>query len=177
MKKTAPKKKTSTKKTVRVPKVKITDESVIDGTMIHCINHSVNTSPYWGGHVCKSTMETDGKLTRWVCAACVAYVANPPENKSQKAVDPATGEKRGRGRPRKHPVKEIVIVTDENGQPVKRGRGRPKGAVNKVQKQKPIKIGNGKRGRPKGSKNKSTRTLTTKYNPTVSYINYKSQSN
>jgi len=54
---------------------------------------------------------------------------------------PISIKKRGRGRPRKNPIQfdgsgkpavaDKPVVLDENGAPVKRGRGRPKGSKNK----------------------------------------------
>lgn len=162
--------KTATRKTA--PKLK-KDASVVKNGKIFCVNHTENSTPFWGGSVCNNSRPTDGSLVRWTCSDCVAKAMPAPAPRRQsvpREVDPETGNviKRKRGRPRKNPPKPVAL--DENGQPIKRGRGRPKGAKNAktIEKEKMIQEGlipaepKRPRGRPKGSKNKTVKKPVAK---------------
>lgn len=115
------------------PRLKI-NNSVVDGNKLYCINHTENTTPFWGGITCNNSIPLDTTITRWTCSSCVAMAMPAPIKRNQQTslqIDTITGEPvaRKRGRPRKHPVKPVNL--DENGNVVKRGRGRPKGSKNK----------------------------------------------
>jgi hypothetical protein len=73
-------------------------ESVIKRGQIFCVNHKKNKTPYWGGETCDTHINHDGNIVRWVCSSCVAKMI-PVERKTPK-IDPVTGEKRKRGRPK-----------------------------------------------------------------------------
>lgn len=148
-------KKVSTKKvaaTKKIRKVKLV--SLIKNGRIYCINSSSNDSPYWGGTTCNESIKLDHNVVKYVCPNCLAQMMPSPKPRNTPKVNPETGEKRRRGRPRKHPVK--VVPVDASGNPLpKRGRGRPKGSLNKNKVTAVVKkTTTGKRGRPKGSTNK-----------------------
>ena len=151
---TKAKKATPAKTRTKTPKL-IANASKVVGDKIYCVNHNENTTPYWGGKTCDNTHDLHGnQLVRWVCSDCVGAAMPAPAIRQTPKVDPITGMKRGRGRPRKNPPKPVI--TDENGNPVKRGRGRPKGSTKKpvVTDATPKR-----RGRPPGSKNKTTKVI------------------
>lgn len=78
-------------------------ESKVAHGMIHCINHNNNDTPYWSGGHCDHVKKHDNKIVTWVCAACITKVMPMPKIKvvQQPAQpDPVTGKKRGRGRPK-----------------------------------------------------------------------------
>lgn len=101
-------KKTSTRK----PKG---DVSVVKRGYIYCINHSENNTPYWGGHQCNTHVEHDGEIVRWVCSECVAKMVPAPKPKNTPKIDPVTGEKRKRGRP-KGSVNKVKVTTTKTTQ-------------------------------------------------------------
>lgn len=156
--------KKTTKRTRRSRKPRIENASEVKDGRIYCVNHKENTSIYWGGNSCDNSIEDDGSLGRYVCGTCVAKAAGPPDVKSYRvATSDPDQPKRRPGRPRKHPKKEVPV--DENGNPIKRGRGRPKGSKNKatIERERAIAAGEieppkpKKRGRPKGSKDSKPR--------------------
>eukprot|EP00951_Prasinocladus_malaysianus_P040969 scaffold477371_cov40-Prasinocladus_malaysianus.AAC.1 len=74
-------------------------------------------------------------------------------NLSMNAQAAVAGEKRGRGRP-KGSVNKVKSDADKSTE--KKGRGRPKGTAKKATAEKKSETGEKKgRGRPKGSKNKA----------------------
>lgn len=164
-------KKVTAKKAVRTraPKL-VANASVIKNGKIYCVNHTENTTPFWGGKQCDNHMAHDGDLVRWTCADCVAKAMPAPAPRRQsvpRQVDPETGTvvKRQRGRPRKNPPKPVLL--DENGQPIKRPRGRPKGVKNKKTTEREKNAPSTPkrpRGRPKGSTKKvvAKKAVTTK---------------
>lgn len=145
----------------RRPKVK--DASVVKNGHIYCVNHNENGTPYWGGNKCDNHIPDDGNISRWVCGSCVANVMPAPVPPRSRSIQDPSQPKRRPGRPRKHPVKEVPL--DENGNPIKRRRGRPKGSKNKATLEREAAIAAGKiaapkpkkRGRPKGSKDSKPR--------------------
>lgn len=147
----------------------VKDGSVIKNGVIFCVNHTENSTPFWSGTICNNSHIMEGALVRWTCSDCVAMAMPTPAYRRQTTptvIDPTTGEvvRRKRGRPRKNPPKPVTL--DENGRPIKRGRGRPPGAKNikTIEREKKIKDGiivvepKRPRGRPKGSKNKVVKT-------------------
>lgn len=89
-------KTTETKKTSKKSGI---EKSVIKRGQIYCVNHTENSTPYWGGHTCDTHIDHDGEIVRWVCSSCVASLVPGPKRKTTSKVDPVTGEKRKRGRP------------------------------------------------------------------------------
>lgn len=128
--KTSKAKKTVKRKTKKTTKKSNLVQSIVKRGQIYCVNHKQNTTPYWGGETCNTHIDHDGHIIRWVCSECVAKMVPAPKQITTAKIDPVTGEKRKRGRPRKHEPKKTLL--DENGNPVIRKRGRPKGSVNKV---------------------------------------------
>ena len=109
---------------------KTSEVSLVERGKMFCINHGANQTPYWGGKSCDNFTTSFGTTTvKYVCPDCVAKLV-PVERRKTEVIDPLTGEKRKPGRPQKNPPK--VLQLDENGQPIRRGRGRPAGAKNKA---------------------------------------------
>ena len=102
-------KTTKTRKTKKTSKKSNIIESVIKRGQIYCINHKKNKTPYWGGETCDTYIDHDGQIVRFVCSTCVAKLV-PVERKAPK-VDPVTGEKRKRGRPKGSTNKTKTIST------------------------------------------------------------------
>lgn len=92
-------KTTKTRKTKKTTKKSNIIESVVKRGQIYCVNHKKNKTPYWGGEICDTHVDHDGNIVRWVCSTCVAKLAPAPPTRQPK-VDPVTGEKRKRGRPK-----------------------------------------------------------------------------
>ena len=93
-------KTTKTRKTKKTTKKKSgIIESVVKRGQIYCVNHKKNKTPYWGGEICDTHTDHDGNIVRWVCSTCVAKLAPAPQTRQPK-IDPLTGEKRKRGRPK-----------------------------------------------------------------------------
>lgn len=81
----------------------VTKKNWYDNGTIHCINSSENSSQYWNGSICSHTQKHDGHIAVWVCPTCVSRKMPSPEYKPAQAApqqDPNTGMKRGRGRPK-----------------------------------------------------------------------------
>ena len=76
------------------------EPSIIKNGQIYCINHTENSTPYWGGSKCDTHIDHDGEISRFVCSTCVAVLVPPPPPKPEPTLDPVTGEKRKRGRPK-----------------------------------------------------------------------------
>jgi len=93
-------KTTKTRKTKKTTKKSGIIESVIKRGQIYCVNHKKNKTPYWGGETCDTHIDHDGNIIRWVCSTCVAKLAPAPASFNKTKVDPTTGEKRKRGRPK-----------------------------------------------------------------------------
>ena len=94
-------KTTKTRKTKKTTKKKSgIIESVVKRGQIYCVNHKKNKTPYWGGEICDTHVDHDGNIVRWVCSMCVAKLAPAPASFNKTKVDPTTGEKRKRGRPK-----------------------------------------------------------------------------
>jgi hypothetical protein len=91
-------KTTKTRKTKKTSKKSNFEQSVVKRGQIYCINHKKNKTPYWGGEICDTHIDHDGEIVRFVCSTCVAKLV-PVERKGPK-IDPVTGEKRKRGRPK-----------------------------------------------------------------------------
>jgi len=85
-------------------------ESVIKRGKIYCVNSKKNKTSYWGGETCDTYIDHDGEIVRFVCSTCVAKLV-PVERKGPK-VDPVTGEKRKRGRPKGSTNKPKTITTN-----------------------------------------------------------------
>ena len=92
--------KTKTRKTKKTTKKSNVIESVIKRGQIYCVNHKKNKTPYWGGEVCDTHIDHDKTIVRWVCSSCVAKLVPAPVQRSTPKIDPLTGEKRKRGRPK-----------------------------------------------------------------------------
>jgi hypothetical protein len=96
----------------RTSKVKSNiEQSVIKRGQIYCVNSKKNTTPYWGGETCDTHIEHDGNIVRFVCSSCVAKLVPAPKPKNTPKVDPVTGEKRKRGRPKGSTNKPKTAVT------------------------------------------------------------------
>ena len=93
-------KTTKTRKTKKTTKKSGIIESVIKRGQIYCVNHKKNKTPYWGGEICDTHVDHDGNIIRWVCSTCVAKLAPAPVQRNTPKIDPLTGEKRKRGRPK-----------------------------------------------------------------------------
>jgi hypothetical protein len=91
-------KTTKTRKTKKTSKKSNFEQSVVKRGQIYCINHKKNKTPYWGGEICDTHIDHDGEISRFVCSTCVSKLV-PVERKGPK-IDPVTGEKRKRGRPK-----------------------------------------------------------------------------
>jgi len=91
-------KSTKTRKTKKTSKKSNIIESVVKRGQIFCVNSKKNKTPYWGGEICDTHIDHDGEIVRFVCSTCVAKLV-PVERKGPK-IDPITGEKRKRGRPK-----------------------------------------------------------------------------
>jgi len=94
--------------------------------------------------------------TKPECGATERHAGRPKGSGSKGKVAPADGEKpkRGRGRPKgslNRKTIERLKNQPENPTSPKRGKGRPKGSKNKPKTSPVLKRG---RGRPKGSKNR-----------------------
>lgn len=89
------------------------DQSLIMGGNIYCINQMKNDSPYWGGHTCDSHTKHSDNVVKWVCSSCVANAMPMPVlQQATPKIDPNTGEKRKRGRPKGSKTKS----TEHNSQ-------------------------------------------------------------
>lgn len=93
-------KTTKTRKTKKTTTKSNIIESVVKRGQIFCVNHKKNKTPYWGGETCNTHIDHDGRIVRWVCSECVAKMVPAPTPKNGPKVDPLTGEKRKRGRPK-----------------------------------------------------------------------------
>ena len=94
-------KTTKTRKTKKTTKKKSgIIESVVKRGQIYCVNHKKNKTPYWGGEICDTHIDHDGNIVRFVCSTCVAKLAPAPASFNKTKIDPVTGEKRKRGRPK-----------------------------------------------------------------------------
>ena len=94
-------KTTKTRKTKKTTKKKSgVIESVVKRGQIYCVNHKKNKTPYWGGEICDTHVDHDGNIIRFVCSTCVAKLAPAPVQRNTPKIDPVTGEKRKRGRPK-----------------------------------------------------------------------------
>ncbi len=93
-------KTTKTRKTKKTSKKSNIIESVIKRGQIYCINLKKNKTPYWGGEICDTHIDHDGNIVRFVCSTCVSKLVPAPKPKNTPKVDPVTGEKRKRGRPK-----------------------------------------------------------------------------
>lgn len=109
--------KTKTTKTRKTSKTKKTSkrsniiESVVKRGQIFCVNHKKNKTPYWGGETCDTHIDHDPNVVQWVCSTCVAKMMPAPVQKTAPTVDPTTGEKRKRGRPKGSKNKVTVTTT------------------------------------------------------------------
>jgi hypothetical protein len=93
-------KTTKTRKTKKTSKKSNIIESVVKRGQIFCINFKKNKTPYWGGETCDTHIDHDGNIVRFVCSTCVSKLVPAPKPKNTPKVDPVTGEKRKRGRPK-----------------------------------------------------------------------------
>jgi len=75
-------------------------QSVTSRGQIFCVNHTKNSTPYWGGQTCDSYTPHHGDVIQWVCSSCVAKMMPAPEHWYKPKLDPITGERRKRGRPK-----------------------------------------------------------------------------
>lgn len=108
-------KTTKTRKTKKTTKKKSgIIESVVKRGQIYCVNHKKNKTPYWGGEICDTHVDHDGNIVRWVCSTCVAKLAPAPQTRQPK-IDPLTGEKRKRGRPKGSTNKVTTKKTTKKG--------------------------------------------------------------
>lgn len=90
-----------TKKTTKRTKKTGIIESIVKRGQIFCVNHKKNKTPYWGGETCDTHIDHDPNVVQWVCSTCVAKMMPAPAQKqTTPTVDPTTGEKRKRGRPK-----------------------------------------------------------------------------
>jgi hypothetical protein len=105
-------KTTKTRKTKKTSKKSNIIESVIKRGQIYCINLKKNKTPYWGGETCDTHINHDGNIVRFVCSTCVAKIVPAPKPKNTPKVDPVTGEKRKRGRPKGSTNKPKTITTN-----------------------------------------------------------------
>ena len=104
-------KTTKTRKTKKTSKKSNIIESVIKRGQIFCVNHKKNKTPYWGGEICDTHIDHDGEIVRFVCSMCVAKMMPAPKPKNTPKIDPVTGEKRKRGRPKGSTNKTKTIST------------------------------------------------------------------
>jgi hypothetical protein len=102
-------KTTKTRKTKKTSKKSNIEQSVVKRGQIYCINNKKNKTPYWGGEICDTHIDHDGNIIRWVCSTCVSKLV-PVERKTPK-IDPVTGEKRKRGRPKGSTTKTTKTVS------------------------------------------------------------------
>ena len=93
-------KTTKTRKTKKTSKKSNIIESVVKRGQIYCINSKKNKTPYWGGELCDTHIDHDGEIVRYVWSMCVAKLAPAPVQRNTPKIDPVTGEKRKRGRPK-----------------------------------------------------------------------------
>lgn len=93
-------KTTKTRKTKKTSKKSNIIESVVKRGQIYCVNNKKNKTPYWGGELCDTHIDHDGEIIRFVCSMCVAKLSPAPIPKNGPKIDPVTGEKRKRGRPK-----------------------------------------------------------------------------
>jgi hypothetical protein len=100
-------KTTKTRKTKKTSKKSNIIESVIKRGQIYCINNKKNKTPYWGGETCDTHIDHDGNIVRFVCSTCVSKLVPAPKPKNTPKVDPVTGEKRKRGRPKGSTTKTV----------------------------------------------------------------------
>lgn len=109
-------KTTKTRKTKKTSKKSII-ESVVKRGQIYCVNHKKNKTPYWGGELCNTHIDHDGEIARFVCSMCVAKMMPAPVPKNGPKIDPVTGEKRKRGRPKgsTNKVTKITKKTTSKG--------------------------------------------------------------
>lgn len=84
----------------RTTKNSVKQTSLVKRGQIYCVNHTENTTPYWGGETCDTHTDHDPNVVQWVCSTCVAKMMPAPVQKTAPTVDPTTGEKRKRGRPK-----------------------------------------------------------------------------
>jgi hypothetical protein len=110
-------KTTKTRKTKKTSKKATIEQSVVKRGQIYCINHKKNKTPYWGGETCDTHVDHDTNVVQWVCSTCVAKMMPAPLQKSVPTVDPVTGEKRKRGRPKgsKNKPKTATTKTTRKG--------------------------------------------------------------
>ena len=108
-------KTTKTRKTKKTTKKSNIIESVVKRGQIYCVNHKKNKTPYWGGEICDTHVDHDGNIVRWVCSECVAKMVPVPKPKNTPKIDPVTGEKRKRGRP-KGSVNKVKVTTTKTTQ-------------------------------------------------------------
>ena len=90
------------------------EKSLVKRGQIFCVNHEQNKTPYWGGETCDTHIDHDPNVVQWVCSTCVAKMMPAPAQKqTTPTVDPTTGEKRKRGRPKgsKNKTKTISTAT------------------------------------------------------------------
>jgi hypothetical protein len=105
-------KTTKTRKTKKTSKKSNIIESVIKRGKIYCVNSKKNKTSYWGGETCDTYIDHDGEIVRFVCSTCVAKMMPAPAPRSTPKIDPVTGEKRKRGRPKGSTNKPKTITTN-----------------------------------------------------------------
>jgi hypothetical protein len=104
-------KTTKTRKTKKTSKKSNIEQSVVKRGQIYCINNKKNKTPYWGGETCDTHIDHDTNVVQWVCSSCVAKMMPAPPQKSTPKIDPVTGEKRKRGRPKGSTTKTTKTVS------------------------------------------------------------------
>ena len=75
-------------------------ESIIKRGQIYCINNKKNKTPYWSNEICATRIHHDNKIVQFVCSTCVSNMMPAPVPYNAPKIDPLTGEKRKRGRPK-----------------------------------------------------------------------------
>jgi len=75
-------------------------ESIIKRGQIYCINNKKNKTPYWSNEICDTRIHHDNKIVQFVCSTCVSNMMPAPVPYNVPKIDPLTGEKRKRGRPK-----------------------------------------------------------------------------
>lgn len=103
--------KTKTRKTKKTTKKSNIIESVVKRGQIYCINLKKNKTPYWGGETCDTHIDHDGNIVRFVCSTCVSKSVPAPKPRNTPKVDPITGEKRKRDRPKGSVTKVKTTVS------------------------------------------------------------------
>lgn len=105
--------KTKTPKTRKTTYKSVVIESTVNRGQIYCVNQNKNNTPYWGGEPCDTHTDHDGQIVQWVCSSCVAKMLPVSQKNVSPTIDPTTGEKRKRGRPKGS--KNKVTKTKQEG--------------------------------------------------------------